>query len=471
MISACARFWRSPQSASGFVMVDCLHVSEVLPLVRTCRALGQALHLECIDSMHASLWDTACLLELPFNVLRARNEGLMLCLNTVRSDPRYSFHVHYFGALAECGLTERDSSKLDSVGSLKNWRPGDPRPSREDDEVKGLGIDDSYTADFEVHVLPASEHVAIHPKATRASRGCHDSNDSGNDAGTFFDIEYGIGLVCARSPSDSLRGCGAVKAVHPALNPALVWLFQADYGLVGPGDSVFILGCFDAGSDNFVLASFHEQYFRMEDPPELVQSVLVRHKKWNDMARLVERCWKSAGIMNRDNLPSCFRPLADTDLRSPWEMRSDQFHEPLRFQAALHKFAVNEVGVKRVLNNDGEEVWAWKDPQGVEEEQKFWSMDSTEWISRGTWAISPMGDGVDGLPCALADATQLVRQRIGSRSYAELTQSIENEPDAIALKECILRLRQLVGPVRAWEHVADIAQSFGDSPHLSQAMS
>ena len=48
----------------------------------------------------------------------------------------------------------------------------------------------------------------------------------------FFDIEYGIGIVCRRYPSEMLHQCGLAKFLRYAIignetmDPAAVWLLR-----------------------------------------------------------------------------------------------------------------------------------------------------------------------------------------------------------------------------------------------------
>ena len=131
-------------------------------LVRASPSLHRTARTCCIDRRSLPLWNASALPALSYSVLLARDAEVRCCVEAIRTDARFAFHVHYIINLDLC-REETPDTRLASIGNLKLWRPGDTPPSRAGDPTRGIPpMPDGYAPDFEVHILPydASEVVS-----------------------------------------------------------------------------------------------------------------------------------------------------------------------------------------------------------------------------------------------------------------------------------------------------------------------
>jgi hypothetical protein len=282
--------------------------------------------------------------------------GLLECFKAVRVDPRFTFHVHYLGDLASIGLEQHDKDGLESLGCLQGWRPGNQRPRRggvfANFRTLYPELDDNYTPDLELHMLHAGSTVADCQQADMSYADLCDFDSCGLLGEGFFDIEYGIGIICRRSPCNMLHHSGVAKVLRNAgignatLDPAAVWLLQVEWY-----DKISfsaVVGCFDGSSGDFIIASIRRPSFEETNDSfpwgyetvgieELwpVAAVVLRHQSWTHMHTLVEHCWAFAKTHFLDvvgkplerSLPSFAREQVKVgDTLVPSDLHSDRHH-------------------------------------------------------------------------------------------------------------------------------------------------
>ncbi|CAE7601980.1 unnamed protein product [Symbiodinium microadriaticum] len=182
-------------------------VFEHLPL-RTVQALkcawrGVAMLLPKCLKDGASLWDWACAARQPFQLFRAMDGELCNCLQTVRADPRYSFHVQYWSVPHFLGNTENDRGLLWFVGSLRGWRPRQK-------EWNQATIAADTAPVFSIHFFPRRDDSSVHPSCTKPSRT--PETEDGSQEVAFYDSGMNdLVAVRARDPSLLLKRCGAAS--------------------------------------------------------------------------------------------------------------------------------------------------------------------------------------------------------------------------------------------------------------------
>ena len=153
----------------------------------------------------ASLWDWACAARQPFQLFRAMDGELCNCLQTVRADPRYSFHVQYWSVPHFLGSTENDRGLLWFVGSLRGWRPGQK-------EWNQATIAADTAPVFSLHFFPRQDDPSVHPSCTKPSRT--PEAEDGSQEVAFYDSGMNdLVAVRARDPSLLMKRCGAASAM------------------------------------------------------------------------------------------------------------------------------------------------------------------------------------------------------------------------------------------------------------------
>ena len=151
----------------------------------------------------ASLWDWACAARQPFQLFRAMDGELCNCLQTVRADPRYSFHVQYWSVPHFLGNTENDRGLLWFVGSLRGWRPRQK-------EWNQATIAADTAPVFSIHFFPRRDDSSVHPSCTKPSRT--PETEDGSQEVAFYDSGMNdLVAVRARDPSLLLKRCGAAS--------------------------------------------------------------------------------------------------------------------------------------------------------------------------------------------------------------------------------------------------------------------
>eukprot|EP00439_Symbiodinium_sp_Y106_P001774 s6112_g1.t1 len=304
-------------------------VLEHLPL-RTVQALMCAwrdvavLLPKCLKT-GASLWDWACAARQPFQLFRAMDGELCNCLQTVRADPRYSFHVQYWSVPHFLGSTENDRGLLWFVGSLRGWRPGQK-------EWNQATIAADTAPVFSLHFFPRQDDPSVHPSCTKPSRT--PEAEDGSQEVAFYDSGMNdLVAVRARDPSLLMKRCGAASAM--ATSPVMTWLLLVHWKLLLGQPAYCLAGSF-LGSGEFCLTS--ATFGGSDDELPVLELVVVSCGTWAPMASLLEELWaEAAWPSTEEGLPDCLNLApedVDNDTRSPSEMH--QICAVQRFQKALY---------------------------------------------------------------------------------------------------------------------------------------
>merc|ERR1712083_830747 len=130
-----------------------------------------------------------------------------------------------------------------------------------------------------------------------------------------------------------------------------------------------LLGCVDAHSGDFVLASvrYEQMAISVDGDHGYVGFAVVRKRQWADMVELLNKCWEYAG---NSLVPSSFPREGDM-------ADSDHLTALQKFQEIFHKLAMDAVGAQRTgPGNLGEGVWSLE-----EDVEHRWGDESEDWIT------------------------------------------------------------------------------------------
>ena len=193
----------------------------------------------------ASLWDRPCATRQPLHLFRRMDLELCKCLQAVRSDPRFSFHVHYFSVPHCLGHTENDRGMLWFVGSLRGWRPGLQTWHQ-------TAIAEDTAPVFSIHFFPRAGDGNVHPRCTLPHR-TPSGGDSAAVTALFDSGMYDLVAVQGCDPSRMLRRCGAASLSNSSCS-LLTWLLLVHWKLLLGQAAYCVSGTFRS-SGEFCLTS------------------------------------------------------------------------------------------------------------------------------------------------------------------------------------------------------------------------
>ena len=265
-----------------------------------------------------------------------------------------------------------------------------------------------YAPDFEVHTVPYDAGEVVSPSVARALRqtSVHYPND-------FLDVDYGLGIKRTLRAQEMLLHSGAANVLSATMKPALVWMLYADYEVCEGGCTRILLGCVDAFSGDFVLASVRYDTLGITTDADAsyVGLAFVRKRHWTDMAALLHRFWAHAGMTSTDAavMPSIFP--AQSQLEEP------EYRTAINFQEVFHREAVNHVGAFREgLRDIGSGTW-----RHSSRDEEPWGDESDHWILRGDWAIRMwINDGAEIHGQATDHLRHLFRETVDDVAYQAL---------------------------------------------------
>lgn len=417
------------------IVIDHLDVFGALSMMMSHRSTHAILHVGVVSKSKSSIWCKPQLRRLPFSILREANQRLLDCMDAVQSDSCFIFHVHIMSSLTFCGLNDSDNRQLGSIGCLKNWRPGNPRPSRNERSFELLQSEyrewfdpDDYTPDIEIHLLPRPADLEIRHPQVCARCQSHRVIEEG-----LFDIEYGIGVLHKCEPPSMLHHSGLAKVIEgaggdgPSFDPVMLWLLHAEYDvLIDNESSTFaLLGFFDGVSGDFVLASVRKQLFGNDVlfPDERADEqefdvLVVRYRSWDDMSQLVQRChaYSIEKMMDfaelpAEALPSGVRPMRPEN--SPEDLHSDRKWCLRFFQNKLHDCVLEDVGA---VWGAADGAWVW--PSGIRRAPSLSGNESEDWILCGNASLKVQAPSTQAQ--AKAATGIIFRETVGDAAYRDL---------------------------------------------------
>lgn len=417
------------------IVIDHLDVFEALSMMMSHRSAHSILHVGIVSKSKSSIWCEPQLRRLPFSILREANQQLLDCLDAVQSDSRFIFHLHIMSSLTFCGLNDSDNRQLASIGCLKNWRPGNPRPSRSERSFESLQSDyrewfdpDDYTPDIEIHFLPRPADLEICHRQVCSRCESHRVIEEG-----LFDIEYGIGILHKCEPPSMLHHSGLAKTIEraagdgPGFDPVMLWLLHAEYDVLIDNESTTfaLLGFFDGASGDFVLASVRKQLFGNDvlfpderDDAQEFDVLVVRYRAWDDMSQLVQRCraYSTDKMMDFAELPAEVLPSGVRPMRpeiSPEDLHSDRKCYLRFFQNKLHDCVLEDVGA---VWSAADGAWVW--PSGTRRAPSLSGNKSEDWILCGNASLKVRAPSTQAQ--AKASTGIIFRQTVGDAAYRDL---------------------------------------------------
>ena len=88
------RPWRARFDRSKIEVLDCLDAAGAFLLLRASPSLHRTARTCCIERRSLALWNAAALRALSYSILLAQDAEVHCCVEAVRTDARFDFHVH-----------------------------------------------------------------------------------------------------------------------------------------------------------------------------------------------------------------------------------------------------------------------------------------------------------------------------------------------------------------------------------------